>query len=120
MRELEVQFYENGRGGVAISVDGGEHVIIANGRRLLLADTTWEDSDENWEALTEPQRAAVEEAKVQLAGLNEAQSDLDEIVFKYRKRRLREAQRSPTRAPEKPTRELPETVMIEYSDIIND
>jgi len=105
VRELEVLFYENGRGGVAVSVDGGEHVVISTGRTLLLADTAWEESgEEPWDDLTEPQKAAIVEARERLLSMNEAQSDLDEIVLNYRKRRLHEARRSPTRAAEKTPR----------------
>jgi hypothetical protein len=39
-------FYENGRGGAAVSLDGGVSVIVPTGRSLNLADTpVWEETD---------------------------------------------------------------------------
>ncbi len=119
--ELEVLFYSNGRGGTAISVDGGEYVIVKTGRRLLLTETSWEEDDEEeCGPLSPEQEAAIEAARAEIGSLSEKEAGVSEIVLAYRKRRLREAQFSPKAKPEKPKRVVNPAVMIEYSDLIND
>lgn len=119
--ELEILYYSNGRGGTAISVDGGEYVVVKTGRRLLLTDTSWEEDDEEeCGPLSPEQESTIVAAKAQIDALTEAEAGLSEIVLSYRKRRLREAEIHPTAKPEKPRRKVDSAVMIEYSDLIND
>ncbi len=121
MEELEVLYYSNGHGGVAISVDGGEYVIVRTGRRLLLSETKWEEADEDEVGLLSPeQETAIDDVERERAAMTPEQSVMSEIVLNYRRRRLREAQINPTAKPEKPKREVDPSVMVEYSDLIND
>jgi hypothetical protein len=117
---MEILYYTNGRGGLAISIDGGEHVVIKTGRRLLLRDTRWEETDDESIPLSPEQEAAVEAALAELAALSEDQKELNDLVVKYRKRRLRHAKTHPTREPEKRHRKLPPSVMVEYASLIDD
>lgn len=60
--EDHIIFYGNGRGGGAVSLDGGVTVIVATGRRLNLADTpVWKNADpeEIEPLLSEAQGAAL-------------------------------------------------------------
>lgn len=99
---LEILYYTNGRGGSAVSVDGGEHVVVATGRSLLLVDTpVWEEADEEDCTLSSEQEAAVQEAVAEWESQTAEQTELSEIVLSYRKRRLLDAKRNPT-MPRKP------------------
>ena len=113
---FEVLYYTNGRGGAAISLDGGEHVILKNGRKLLQEDTIWVESDvDEAGPLSEIQEQAISDERARRAALSEDASQLDDIVSAYRKRRLREGVRNPTQQPKKPNRKLRDSVMVEYS-----
>jgi len=119
--KLEVLYYDNGRGGTAISVDGGEYVVVRTGRRLLLSETSWEESDEeDCGPLTAEQESAIASAEAKIAEMGEAEGELSEIVLNYRQRRLHQERISPRAKPEKPRREVSPAVMVEYSDLIND
>jgi hypothetical protein len=118
MRKIEVIYYSNGQGGTAISVDEGEHVIIANGRWLLASETTWEEEGEDdCGPLSEAQKKAIEEAQAELDAMSEAEGELSDIVLAFRKRRMLAESHNPAQSPEKPKRKLNPSVMIEYSDL---
>lgn len=94
---FEILYYTNGRGGSAVSVDGGEHVVVVTGRSLLLVDTpVWEEADEEDCTLSPEQEAAVQEAVAEWESQTAEQTELSEIVLSYRKRRLLDAKRNPT------------------------
>lgn len=109
---LEIQYYSNGRGGTAISVDGGENVIVKNGRALLQVDTTWEEDDEDeCGPLSPEQEAAIEARKAEIKAQSQEEAGLSEIVQAYRKRRLREAVAHPTARPKLPVRKIRSTAL---------
>lgn len=119
--KLEVRYYGNGRGGTAISVDGGEYVVISNGRSLYLPDTAWEEADEeDCSPLSEDQKAAILLAQAELDGMSEAEMERHEMVLTYRKRRIATSKKDQIRAAEKPNRVLDPSVMIEYANILED
>ena len=95
---FEILYYTNGRGGSAVSVDGGEHVVVSTGRSLLLVDTpVWEEANEEDCVLSPKQQQAVQEAVAEWEAQSEEQAELSEIVLNYRKRRLIDAKRHPTK-----------------------
>ena len=55
---IELTYYENGRGGIAVSIDDGETVFVKTGRRLPLDESIWEEAEEVLE-LSDVQAAAV-------------------------------------------------------------
>lgn len=116
LRQVEVLYYTNGKGAVAISVDEGEHVVIPNGRVLMRAETVWEESGEPG-PLSESQQRALQEAQDELGAMSDAESDLNDIVVAFRKRRMREEQLHPTRSPEKAHRRVSSSAMVEFSDL---
>lgn len=119
--ELEVLYYGNGRGGVAISVDGGEYVVIKTGRRLLLSATAWEEADtEDRSALSPQQEAAIKAAEAAIAAQTETESGVSELVNAYRQRRLRKGETLAGQVIDKTKRQVPASAMILYSDLVDD
>lgn len=59
-RELQITFYSNGRGRVAVSVDDGENLVLADGRKILHAGTIWREAlDEDVEDRLSPEQRRV-------------------------------------------------------------
>lgn len=110
MREQDIIFYENGRGGVALSVDGGQLILLANGKILPAEDTVWEVSYEDVEAkLTPVQRDALEEAR-KAPPLDE----LGEVLAEARRDRIR-ARKNSLQTP-RPIPKVPEGALVVVSD----
>lgn len=72
MALFDLIFYTNGKGGVAVSVDGGMEVIVPTGRFLFVENTVWEEDDSfGIEDLNEVQKKLIEEAQLRYKGMND-------------------------------------------------
>ena len=93
VEEDDIVYFENGRGGVAISWDGGENVMVVTGRMISTHTSAWEESsDDLFDQLNDRQREALEAAKVETIPLLKQEArDLG--------RRLRATDRSGVFAP---------------------
>jgi len=111
--KLDIFYYENPRGGVAVSVDDGEHLVIPSGRVLLAEDTVWDEVSSDLESkLTAAQAEVLRQAREDFA----AMGDIDLMVEAFRRRRLSEEQRNPVyKAPGK-HRQLPESALVVMSE----
>ena len=116
--KLEVLYYDNDRGGTAISVDGGEYVIVRTGRRLLLSDTSWEESDvDDCGPLTKIQELAIDEAQAAKAAETEPETEMSEIVLAHRKRRLQLESIHPQKRSRRLIRKLSADAVVVTSDL---
>ena len=110
--EQDIIFYTNGRGGVAVSVDRGDSLILANGRNIQAAETVWEETDEDVEArLTDVQKQAVTEvrSRPELDGM-------DKIVYGYTRAR-QNIQRNDMPLPGRKPPVLSEDAVVVVSDL---
>ena len=100
----DLVFFTNGRGGVAISVDGGVHLQIANGKLMAARHTAWEVADEDEDELEDklsPQQKLV----LKMYRFRPEPTGVDAIVQTYSKGRRRESKHLPgeqrrTKVPE--------------------
>lgn len=64
--ETQLVFYQNPRGGYAVSTDGGDTVWLHTGRQIDLAGSVWVEADDEEvaeKAMSAPQRAAIAEIR---------------------------------------------------------
>lgn len=65
--EEDIIFYQNGKGGTAVSVNGGDTAILANGKEIsLTSKTAWVEAEDDFaaeESLSEAQRSAVDKVR---------------------------------------------------------
>ena len=102
--EEDILFFSNGRGGVALSVDAGETVMIANGRTLDPRKTVWEETGEDVEdQLSDLQQAYLRDARSVVL------SDVERLIRQHRRQRLAE---SHLYIPEKVRVHVPEDALV--------
>jgi len=107
-------YYENGRGGVAVSLDAGEFVIVKTGRKLLLTQVPlWEESHEDLEHLLSPEQvAALEKARAA-----PPPTEMGGLVNTFRKRRLQQERQDGKARPKAAPRKLSDSVRVITSDL---
>lgn len=110
-RELQIIFYANGRGGVAVSVDEGETLVLADGRVLPAGSTIWKEAldDEVEDRLSPVQRARVEQVRAKPPARG-----MEAVVEQYRADRLRVSRQFAQPDPEFP--EVPEGALVVKSE----
>ena len=103
MIDNDIVYYENGKGGVAISTDAGENLMIANGKTMKAHGTIWQEvSEDLFDQLSDAQKAHLEEAQQTVF------SETEILARNLRKMRLQLERVS----NEKPVRKLGEGVMV--------
>lgn len=110
--ESQVVFLSNGRGRFAVSVDGGDTVVLANGRSIPVEGSVWRDADDEDEA---EQKLSPAQARV----LAEVRSrppatGLEAIVLRHKE--SRRARRGYYARPEAPVPEVPEGALVVKSE----
>lgn len=112
--EFYVLYYENGRGGIAVSIDDGDHVILANGKILYTHHTVWEECAEDYEDLLSPiQKEAVERARKAW----EERKDVDEVISAFRRDRLKAERRTPQKGKPEKKIQVPEGALVVMSEL---
>lgn len=77
---MEILYYRTDRGGIAISLDEGETVIIPSGRKMPITPV-WKETDEDLEdSLTVMQAGALEEFREK-----PPMTDLEQMAWNLRK-----------------------------------
>lgn len=107
MDEQDIVLYTNNKGGVAISIDGGETLMIADGRFLPVGETVWTEGDVDESRLSDAQTKYVEDAR----SLSGEMTELQKIAANLRRdRRARESDYYRPKEPIK--RKLPESALV--------
>jgi hypothetical protein len=108
---LDLLYYRNPQGNVAISLDEGETVIIPSGKRLRVTPVWVETDEEGLESrLTQEQADALAVFRVK-----PPMTDLEQMVWKMHKRKLAAAyQYAPLNEP---SRKIMESAQVVVSDL---
>ena len=107
MTDNDIVYYENGKGGVAISTDAGETLMIANGKTMKSHGTIWQEvSEDLFDQLSDAQKEHLNDAQQTVL------SETELLARNLRKMRLKLEKPS----NEKPIRKLGENVMVVKAD----
>ena len=111
MDEQDIVLYTNSKGGVAISIDGGETLMIADGRTLPVGETVWTEGDVDESRLSEVQTRYIEDARASTGEMTELQKIAANL------RRGRKTHESEYYRPKEPIkRKLPESALVIAAD----
>lgn len=110
--ETQIIFYQNPRGGYAVSVDGGDTVVLPSGKRIDLVGSVWtetEDEDLAEKNLSPEQRTALGEIRAKKNA-----TGIDAILL--RTRESKRSLRGYYAKPEAPQLVVPEGALVVKSD----
>ena len=107
MDEQDIVLFTNSKGKVAVSIDGGETLMVADGRILPVGETVWTEGDAEESQLSALQTQYVEDARKTASEM----TDLQKIAANMR--RDRKNHESEYYRPKEPIRrKLPESALV--------
>lgn len=110
--ESQVVFLSNGRGRFAVSVDGGDTVVLSNGQTMSVEGSVWRDADDEDEAernLSPAQVRVLAEVRARPPA-----TGMEAIVLRHKE--SRRARRGYYARPEAPVIEVPEGALVVKSE----
>lgn len=110
--ETQIIFYQNPRGGYAVSIDGGDTVVLPTGNRIDLVGSVWTEADD--EDLAEKNLSAVQHRALQEVRLRKNATGIDAILL--RSKESKRSLRGYYAKPEAPPPVVPEGALVVKSD----